>query len=178
MRKSSLIHIALFLMAAVMVLSPLPESRAYSAEPSGWETEKLDVAAVLEGKQSAMTVYSDGQNKCTKTFRKHHARRGAAEECANLTASFSGYVGTFTIYQVPQTRDYYLAGLCLEPGEGSSVADAQGSEFYVMDSEHGCFVFAALEEVPREYWVEINGERMEFPGARMRKGLTGGRKRR
>ena len=48
MRKSSLIHIALFLMAAVMVLSPLPESRAYSAEPSGWETEKLDVAAVLE----------------------------------------------------------------------------------------------------------------------------------
>ena len=125
-----------------------------------------------------MTVYSDGQNKCTKTFRKHHARRGAGEECANLTASFSGYVGTFTIYQVPQTRDYYLAGLCLEPGEGISVADAQGSEFYVMDSEHGCFVFAALEEVPREYWVEINGERMEFPGLRRRKGLTGGRKRR
>ena len=56
MRKSSLIHIVLFLMAAVMVLSPLPESRAYSAEPSGWETEKLDVAAVLEGKQSAMVV--------------------------------------------------------------------------------------------------------------------------
>ena len=72
-------------------------------------------------------------------------------------------MGTFTIYQVPQTRDYYLAGLCLEPGEGISVADAQGSEFYVMDSAHGCFVFAALEEVPREYWVEINGERMEFP---------------
>ena len=137
-----------------------------------------DIVTVQNGMESSMVVYSDGHSKYTKTFAAK--RNGIYQEVlpqeTNLVAHVVFAIGGCTIYQIPETNDYYLIGLCTSTPEGISVEDPLNSVFFTLNTmpeeiisqynveKVSYLVCAVLSDVPSDYWIRINGETVKILG--------------
>ena len=140
-------------------------------------TAHRETVTVLNGIESCMIIYTDKHSKYTKTFAAE--RNGVYQQVlpqdTNLISHFTARIGGCTIYQIPDTNDFYLIGLCTFSPEGISVEDSLGTDFFTLNTmpeqlisqfnveEVSYLVCAVLNDFPEGYWISVDGEKVTVP---------------
>lgn len=140
-------------------------------------TAHREIVTVLNGTDSSMIIYTDRHSKYIKTFAAE--RNGVYQQVlpqeTHLISHFISRIGGCTIYQIPETNDFYLIGLCTSSPDGISVEDSLDTDFFTLNTmpeqlisqynieEASYLVCAVLNDFPDDYWISIDGEKITVP---------------
>ena len=140
-------------------------------------TAHRETVTVLNGIESCMIVYTDGHSKYTKTFAAE--RNGVYQQVlpqdTKLISHFTSQIGGCTIYQIPDTDDFYVIGLCTSSPEGISVEDSLNTDFFTLNTmpeklisqfnveEVSYLVCATLNNFSEDYWIKVDGKKVTVP---------------
>ena len=180
-RKSKLLHKKLvlaitFIFATVLVtvigLIPVENSVKYFDSPESVFAYRSSgkIEDIIYGKESCMVLSStDPYNHSYMIIPKTSDgyKLPSAFSTKKIVDEMNG-LGSFEIYQVRDTNDYYLSGVCASNKSTLDLSDNMDSEFIKIaskanDNESGTyFIYAYVGDIKDEYYLMINGEKVSL----------------
>lgn len=175
-RKSKLLHKKLvlaitFIFATVLVtvigLIPVENSVKYFDSPESVFAYRSSgkIEDIIYGKESCLLISSTDPNTYSDMIIPKTSdgyKLPSVFSIKKIADKMNG-LGSFEIYHVKDTNDYYLSGTCFSNGNPLELSDNKNSEFTIIGTEpindetNSYYIYAYLDNLEGEYYLNIYG---------------------